>query len=119
MRRIRRGAPTTIVCGSLSFDRVSLKPITQLLPSFILMKADQAHTFALHNTMQALTTEMAEQAPGSEVVMTRLARGSVYPGTPGVHRDLNKSIIAKSLIESRRGGMTPIAGVCVEGSRGL
>ena len=26
------GAPTTIVCGSLSFDRASLKPITQLLP---------------------------------------------------------------------------------------
>jgi hypothetical protein len=48
------GAPTTIVCGSLSFDRASLKPITQLLPSFILMKADEARTFALHNTMQAL-----------------------------------------------------------------
>ena len=67
------GAPTTIVCGSLSFDRASLKPITQLLPSFILIKADQAHTLALHNTMQALASEMAEQAPGSEVVATRLA----------------------------------------------
>jgi AraC-like DNA-binding protein len=67
------GAPTTIVCGSLSFDRASLKPITQLLPSFILMKADQARTFALHNTVQALASEMAEQAPGSEVVATRLA----------------------------------------------
>jgi len=40
------GAPTTIVCGSLSFDRASLKPITQLLPSFILMKADEARTRA-------------------------------------------------------------------------
>jgi AraC-like DNA-binding protein len=67
------GAPTTIVCGSFSFDRASLKPITQLLPSFILIKADQAHTLALHNTMQALASEMAEQAPGSEVVATRLA----------------------------------------------
>ena len=67
------GAPTTIVCGSLSFDRASLKPITQLLPSFILIKADQAHTPALHNTMQALASEMAEPAPGSEVVATRLA----------------------------------------------
>src|SRR6202000_3579100 len=67
------GAPTTIVCGSLSFDRASLKPITQLLPDFILIKADQAHTLALHNTMQALASEMAEQAPGSEVVATRLA----------------------------------------------
>src|SRR5579862_1604476 len=42
------GVPTTIVCGSLSFDRASLKPITQLLPSFILMKSDQARTLALH-----------------------------------------------------------------------
>jgi AraC-like DNA-binding protein len=67
------GAPTTIVCGVLSFDRASLKPITQLLPSFILVKADQARTLALHNTMQALASEMAEQAPGSEVVATRLA----------------------------------------------
>ena len=67
------GAPTTIVCGSFSFDRASLKPITQLLPSFILIKADQARTVALHITMQALASEMAEQAPGSEVVATRLA----------------------------------------------
>jgi AraC-like DNA-binding protein len=67
------GAPTTIVCGSLSFDRASLKPITQLLPSFILIKADQAQSLALHNTMQALAAEMAEQAPGSEVVANRLA----------------------------------------------
>jgi AraC-like DNA-binding protein len=67
------GAPTTIVCGSFSFDRVSLKPITQLLPSLILIKADQAQTLDLHNTMQALASEMAKQAPGSEVVATRLA----------------------------------------------
>ena len=67
------GAPTTIVCGSLSFNRASLKPITQLLPSFILMKADEARTLALHNTVQALASEMAEQSPGSEVVATRLA----------------------------------------------
>src|SRR2546423_6196627 len=67
------GAPTTIVCGSLSFDRASLKPIAQLLPSFILIKAEQARTLALHNTMQALASEMAEQTPGSEVVATRLA----------------------------------------------
>lgn len=67
------GAPTTIVCGSLSFDRASLRPITQLLPGFILIKADQARTLALHNTMQALALEMAEQAPRSEVVANRLA----------------------------------------------
>jgi len=43
------------------------------LPSFILIKADQTHTLALRNTMQALASEMAEPAPGSEVVATRLA----------------------------------------------
>src|ERR1700733_11512213 len=53
------GAPTTIVCGSLSFDHASLKPITQLLPSFILMKADEARTLALHNTMQDIPSESA------------------------------------------------------------
>jgi AraC-like DNA-binding protein len=67
------GAPTTIVCGSLSFDRASLKPITQLLPRFILMKADHARTLALHSTIQALASEMSKQEPGSEVVATRLA----------------------------------------------
>jgi AraC-like DNA-binding protein len=68
------GAPTTIICGSLSFNRVSLKPITQLLPSFILIKADNARSLlALHSTMRALASEMADQAPGSEVVATRLA----------------------------------------------
>ncbi len=67
------GAPTTIVCGSFSFDRASLKPISQLLPGFILIKADQARTLALHNTMQALGSEMAEQVPGSEIVANRIA----------------------------------------------
>jgi AraC-like DNA-binding protein len=83
------GAPTTVICGSLSFDRTSLKPISQLLPSFILIKADQPHTLALHNTMQALASEMAEQVPGSEVVATRLAevlfiqalRAHIAPGS--------------------------------------
>ena len=67
------GAPTTIVCGSLSFDRASLKPITQLLPTFILIKAEQARTLALHDTIRAMAAEMAEQVPGSEIVANRLA----------------------------------------------
>src|ERR1700742_4263495 len=62
------GAPTTIVCGSLSFDRGGLKPVTHFLPKFILIKADQARTLALHTTMQALSSELAEEAPGSGVV---------------------------------------------------
>lgn len=67
------GAPTTIVSGFLSFDGASLKPITQLLPSLILVKADQAQTLALHSTMRLLASEMEVESPGSEVVANRLA----------------------------------------------
>lgn len=67
------GAPTTIVSGFLSFDSASLRPITQLLPSLILVKADQAQTLALHNTVRMLAAEMEVQSPGSEVVANRLA----------------------------------------------
>lgn len=67
------GTPTTIICGSFSFDRVSLKSVSQLLPNFVLVRSDQVRTLALHSTLQALASEMAEQAPGSGVVATRLA----------------------------------------------
>jgi len=67
------GAPTTIISGFLSFEAVSLKPVTQLLPNLILIRADQAQTLALHGTLQLLASEMMEQAPGSEVVAQRLA----------------------------------------------
>jgi hypothetical protein len=40
------GAPTTVVCGSLSFERASLKPITQLLPRFSTSAATTMHTTA-------------------------------------------------------------------------
>jgi AraC-like DNA-binding protein len=67
------GAPTTIISGFLSFEAASLKPLTQLLPKLILIKADQARSLALHTTLQLLASEMVEQAPGSEVVAKRLA----------------------------------------------
>jgi len=67
------GPPTTIISGWLSFEKASLKPVTQLLPKLILIKADQAQTLALHSTLQLLASEMAEQAPGSEVVANCLA----------------------------------------------
>jgi transcriptional regulator GlxA family with amidase domain len=45
-----------------------------LLPELILVKADQAQSLALHSTLQLLASEMAEPAPGSEVMVNpRLA----------------------------------------------
>jgi AraC-like DNA-binding protein len=67
------GAPTEIISGLLAFEALNVKPITQLLPKLILIKSDQARTLALHTTMQMLAAEMAAPAPGSEVVVNRLA----------------------------------------------
>jgi AraC-like DNA-binding protein len=67
------GAPTTIISGWFRFRATSLKSLTRLLPPLILVKADQAQSLALHTTLNMLATEMAEPAPGSELVVNRLA----------------------------------------------
>ena len=67
------GAPTTIVSGWFRFGQRSVKPLKRLLPEMILIKADRAQTLALHTTLQLLASEMTEPAPGSEVMVNRLA----------------------------------------------
>lgn len=67
------GTSTSIISGWLYFEKPTLKPIAQLLPKLILIKAEQARSLALHTTLQMLASEMADQAPGSEVVSNRLA----------------------------------------------
>src|SRR5260370_14863019 len=52
---------------------MSVKSLQRLLPELILIKSDQAQTLALHATLQLLASEMAEPAPGSEVMVNRLA----------------------------------------------
>jgi AraC-like DNA-binding protein len=67
------GAPTTIISGWFRFGQTSVQPLKRLLPELILVKADQAQTLALHTTMRLLASEMAEPAPGAEVMVNRLA----------------------------------------------
>jgi AraC-like DNA-binding protein len=67
------GVATTIISGWFSFGQMSVKPLKRLLPELILVKADQAQTLALHATLQLLASEMAEPAPGSDVMVNRLA----------------------------------------------
>ena len=67
------GVPTTIISGWFSFGQISVEPLKRLLPDLILVKADQAQSLALHATLQLLASEMAEPAPGSEVMVNRLA----------------------------------------------
>src|ERR1700726_4424347 len=67
------GVPTTLISGWFRFGQTSVKPLKRLLPELILIKADRAQTLALHATLQLLASEMAEPAPGSEVMVNRLA----------------------------------------------
>jgi transcriptional regulator GlxA family with amidase domain len=67
------GAPTTIISGWFRFCTPSVKPLTRLLPPLILAKADQVQSRALHTTLNMLASEMAEMAPGSDLVVNRLA----------------------------------------------
>ena len=67
------GAPTTVVSGWFEFDYASLRTLKRLLPLLILVRADQARTIALHRTLNMLSSEMAETAPGSSIIVNRLA----------------------------------------------
>lgn len=67
------GAPTSMIWSLLCFDKPFLRPVTQLLPPLILIKAEQARSFALQTTLQLLASEMTQQSPGAEVVADRLA----------------------------------------------
>src|ERR1700674_5829728 len=67
------GAPTTIVSGWFQFDQTSVKILKRLLPPLILVRGDQAQSLTLHTTLNMLASEMADRAPGSDLVVNRLA----------------------------------------------
>jgi AraC-like DNA-binding protein len=67
------GAPTTLIAGVFRFDRITSKPLLDLLPPVIHLRGDQPHTAALQTTLQLLAAESGSEAIGSQVVMTRLA----------------------------------------------
>jgi AraC-like DNA-binding protein len=67
------GAPTTVVSGWFQFEQTSVKILKRLLPLLILVRADQAQSLALNTTLNLLASEMAEPAPGSDLVVNRLA----------------------------------------------
>lgn len=67
------GAPTTIVGGKFTFDGPASRPLTDLLPPLIQVRADEARTLALQTTLQVLASELASPGPGSQVIVNRLA----------------------------------------------
>jgi AraC-like DNA-binding protein len=66
------GAPTTIVNGWFALDPSSGR-FTDLLPPVILIRADEPRSHALVTTLQMLSAELSSPAPGSPVIVTRLA----------------------------------------------
>jgi len=67
------GPPTTIISGWFRFGHMSAKLLARLLPALILVKADQSQSLALHTTLSMLASEMADPAPGSDLIVNRLA----------------------------------------------
>jgi len=67
------GVATTLVGGKFSFDLSNGKPLTDLLPPLIHLRADQAQATPLQQTLQLLASEAAQPAVGSDLVLRRLA----------------------------------------------
>ncbi len=67
------GVPTTIIGGRFTFDKANSKPLTDLLPPFILIENDRAQALPLHQTLQLFAAEAAQCSLGAYVVLKRLA----------------------------------------------
>jgi AraC-like DNA-binding protein len=67
------GVPTTIIGGKFKFDTTNSKPLTDLLPPLVHVRADSAQTTPLQQTLHLLASEAAQPAVGSQLVLKRLA----------------------------------------------
>lgn len=67
------GVPTTIIGGKFVFDKANSKPLTDLLPPLVHVRADRAQTTPLEQTLHLLASEAAQPSVGSELVLKRLA----------------------------------------------
>jgi AraC-like DNA-binding protein len=67
------GVPTTIIGGKFTFDRANSKPLTDLLPPFILIENERAQDLPLHQTLQLFAAEAAQNSLGAYLVLKRLA----------------------------------------------
>lgn len=68
-----KGAPTTVVGGWFRFDTLSSRPLTKLLPPMIHISAEEAERLGIDTTLQSLARETGAAAPGSQIVVNRLA----------------------------------------------
>lgn len=67
------GVSATIIGGKLTFNEASGKPLTDLLPPLIHIRADCTQVLPLQQTLQLLASEAAQPAVGSHLLLERLA----------------------------------------------
>jgi AraC-like DNA-binding protein len=66
------GRTTVMLTGCFTLDSSFSKPVVDLLPSTIHIKADEPQSSTLQNTIRLLADEMQHDAPGSQVIVNRL-----------------------------------------------
>jgi AraC-like DNA-binding protein len=68
------GAPTTLLCGTISFDHPASRQLVALFPRVISVESSgSAQAEWLRSTIRLLADEARELRPGGETVITRLA----------------------------------------------
>jgi AraC-like DNA-binding protein len=67
------GVPSTIIGGRFTFDPLNSKPLTDLLPPFILVSSERVQSLPLQQTLQLFAAEAGDYAPGADLVLKRLA----------------------------------------------
>ena len=66
------GRTTVMLTGCFTLDSSFSKPVVDLLPTTIHIKADEPQSSSLQSTIRLLAAEMQHDAPGSQVVVNRL-----------------------------------------------
>ena len=66
------GRTTSMISGCFQFDPSASRPIVELLPSFIHIRADEPQSATLQTTIRLLAAEIEENAAGSQIVVNRL-----------------------------------------------
>jgi AraC-like DNA-binding protein len=66
------GRTTSMISGCFQFDPSASRPIVELLPSFIHIRADEPQSATLQTTIRLLAAEIEEDGAGSQIVVNRL-----------------------------------------------
>lgn len=67
------GKEADIICGYFTFDSTGAEPLLSLLPSVVVIPADETRSPLLEATLKLLAIETDEQHLGARIVVSRLA----------------------------------------------